>query len=532
MNTICNLNSQKTQKSQLYAAQGRFLSVNAYADAANAAHESVLNELDYYNLKLSNGKWQGIIDPYQNVNGLPKIYEVPEVKRVNSSMAKEGIGAVCEGQSTGAETGTLEFSSLADEKRFLDIFTTGYESGSYQITADACVFFLNSDGEKLECRVKNGKNVYEGTIDLEERFWISIDWNKVNTGEQNIVITVTDKNGFHKDFMAKCVKTAVNPDIEKAGYYEANGVVSIEAEHYTNSAAVAGQEWKVFQNLGNSGDSMKVYPDTSSQNKCLFSNDTLISEAITKSPYLEYDIYFETAGTYSGSFYRIPTLNEGKYDDGTGKSCRVLVWLDDGTAALLRCNSVVIESGGSLWSYGVQGNQDIFEFKINVTAPGWHTLRVIKADAGIVFDKIVLTHESARQITSKLGAPESYQTICEAKTSQLAALPEFSKDTVSVEDGDAAPSRLYDFTADAAKAQEGYLAVTSYVSDSRYGWTEESAGKVQFEFAGDLWAVTSLEIWPYEETRNDKGNGYLSQIIMVILILRRKLRLKTASMQK
>ncbi len=587
------------QKSQLYASQGRFLSVNAYADAAYRAHESVLDEIDYYNLKMSDGKWNGILDPYQNVNGLPKIDDAPDVQRVNSSMAKEGIGAVCEGQSTGMETGTLEFYSLADEKRFLDIFTTGYESSEYQIIADAGIYLVDSDGAKLQADVVDGKNIYKGTVDLEKRFWMAVDWSKLATGTSNVELTVRGSNGFTKTFVAKCVKTGVNPEMEvKKGYYEANGIVSMEAEHYSNSVAVNGQEWKVFSDLGNSKDSMKVYPDTSYENKCLFSNDTLVSEAMKTAPYLEYNIYFETSGTYTGSFYRLPTLNEGKYDDGTGKSCRVLVGLDDGVATLLRCNSVVGEYGGSLWSYGVQGNQDIFTFTVNVDTPGWHTLRVLKADAGITFDKIVLTHNSAIAVTSKLGAPESYQTICETAEQPLADLPMLEKDTITVEYGEAETHKLYDFTSDATKAQGGYTAVTPDISMDNYGWTSESKenvigayradatkcsdrdkgfvygsekatfyvkgltpgmysiglavgdrgnagmnvdnmsvtvngkevlknidlaagktmeyaakaevaenGEMSIEFSGDLWTVTSLELWPYEETRNDDSQG-------------------------
>ena len=52
---------------------------------------------------------------------------------------------------------------------------------------------------------------------------------------------------------------------------------------------------------------------------------------ITTSARLRYRVHFEKSGTFNGKLYRIPTLNEGKCDDGSEKSCHLAIGIDDNT---------------------------------------------------------------------------------------------------------------------------------------------------------------------------------------------------------
>lgn len=490
------------QKSQLYATQGRFLSVNAYAQKSWDAFERILSDLEYYNNELAGGKWDGILDPYTNVNGLPKIDGEPDTAEVTSDMAVEGIGAVVEGQSTGGESVTLDLYSLSDNRKFLDVFTTGFGAMDYTIALDPCLKLLDENGEEVSTILQDGKKIYQGNVAVEQRFWIAGDWSALESTTTSASVMVTGSKGFEKSFAVSCVKSTVDPQQQqRQGYYETGGVVSLEAEHYTENVAVNGQEWRVFENLGNSGDSMKVYPDASYENQCLFSNNTSIPTAKQSAPYLAYDIYFETTGTYNGTFYRLPTLNEGNFDNGTRKSCRVLVGLDDGTGTLLRCNSVVDEGRASLWSNGVRDNMDQFGFTVTVNTPGWHTFYVLKADAGIAFDKVVLRHTDTPEEVTLLGAPESYQTITPASPYEYAATPAIVGEEVEVEQGSGEGStlRLYDFTG-SATAQNAYMAVTPGSSTSQYGWAEGS---------GEVTGVTRTDA--SKSSDRDKGFVYGTQ---------------------
>lgn len=469
------LTAKKTvyaQKSRLYKQQGRFLSVNAYANLANGAYEQILEDIDYFNYQLSSGKWKNILDPYTNVNGLPKIQTEPDVAAVYSQMAEEGIDGVCEGQITGDETVTLQFHSLEDNARFIDIFTMGYKKQTAQVEIGEELLLVDSEGKELDFQSEASTKRYQVPVEVEKRLWIKVDWTKVQ-GEGTSKVRIRNGEETVKEFDVSYTKSSMAGTVEsdgKAGYYEANGILSIEAEHYSANTAVDGKKWELVKNLGVSGDLMKVYPDTNSSNPCLFSADTPVETAMEKAPYLEYHVYFETTGKYNGVLYRLPTLNEGKYDNGTAKSARILVGMDNGTAKLLRGNTVVEEKGGSAWSVNIQESMEKLSFTMDVPTKGWHTIRVLQADAGIAFDKIDFIHNSVANPVTRTGALESYQTISVWEKKAIAAVPEIASSDITVDDGDVEDMYLFDFTLQPISAQKGYTGVSANAGNKKYKW--------------------------------------------------------------
>lgn len=468
------LTARKTvyaQKSRVYKQQGRFLSVSAYAKLAEEAYRQVIQDVDYFNYELSSGKWKNILDPYTNVNGLPKIQAEPDTASVSAQSADEGLDAVCEGQVTGNENVTLEFHSQSDDVRFIDLFTTGYQKQTALVETEKDLMLTDVTGKELTFEtVASGKR-YSVPVEVEKRVWLKVDWTKAAEGKQASKVIVRNGQELMREFSVSLTKKTA--DVAKKGYYETNGVVSLEAEHYNvNVPAADGKEWKLVKDLGVSGDLMKVYPDTNSSNPCLFSEDTPVQTAIQTAPYLEYNVYFETTGTYNAVLYRLPTLNEGKYDDGTAKSARVLVGLDDGTATLLRGNTLVEEKGGSAWSINIQESMERLSFTIDVADAGWHTVRVIQADAGIAFDKIDLVHIDKTASASRTGAPESMQTISGWQVRKIVAVPEISAEGLEASGTETEDQYLFDFSAQAGSVQKGYTGVTEAASGRKYRWKE------------------------------------------------------------
>lgn len=416
------------QKNALYLKQGRYASVNLYADASLNAYENILQELQYYNKTMSNGKWDGIMNPYQGVNNLPQIVGKPSVSKVSSSSAQAAVGAVSEGQTSISEKKTLYFNALSDDVRFIDVFSRGANSQSFIMTAPDYVHFFMGD-EEVVSGVLGGKRTVTDAVVTDKRFNIKIDWDMVAVGETSGVITVAGSS-LNTDFAFKAVKPAVDASSEKVnGYYETNGIVSIEAELYSANVAVGGKEWKLAQDLGRSGSSMKAYPDHKTMR--------IDTDFENKSPYLEYSIYFENLGEYDGVFYRIPTLNEGNADAdeqenhdpaNPGKTNRTAMQFNDGDPFLLRGNSYSpVDQGNpeTAWSLSVLRHIEKMNFKIAVTKKGWNTIRIYMSDGGIAFDKMVLRASFATP-DSYLGAPVSYNTIAGDYTANMPArLPSF-----------------------------------------------------------------------------------------------------------
>ncbi len=453
------------QKNKLYLDQGRFTSVNAYAALAEEAYQNILKDLNTYN-SLQNGKWKGIMDPYITDNGSPVITGAPDVTYLSYALAADGVGAAAEGQS-GTSAVTLTFNSLDDTVRFLDIFGRGLSRTTFRIETAPSVIIRTADGQTLSYTDKNGVRIYTGEVGVETRCYISIEWAAVSAST-TLKLTVSDSFGYSISYPLSLTKETVDPSTESnKGYYEVNGYISIEAEHYSDNVAVNGMEWRVVENLGVSGDSMKAYPDHSAD----FTRIDYDYE--TDSPYLEYHFYVSSAGTFSGAFYRIPTLNEGNTDDLIHKTCRIGWTLDGGAIDYFRGTSLVDTGTGSAWSNGVRYNYEIKSFSITVRTAGWHTLRVYLVDAGCAFDKIVLRRSTVSDTPSRLGHPETFNTVFYEKTA-LGVPPSFTLDEVVFKDGEGA-TLLYDFTVNASSAQSGYIGVdntVASVSTKRYAWTD------------------------------------------------------------
>ena len=452
------------EKNQLYARQGRFASVNAYAQAALDAYDAILADLKYYNKTVSGGRWDGILDPYNGTRNLPTITGKPEVVFLSEDSAAEGVGSVCEGQTVGSESVTLQFDSLSDQSRFIDVFNTGKTAADYTVTADRGLALTRADGSPM-----TGK----GRVEVEERLTLTVDWDQLPVGESDLSVTISDAHGYEKTYPVQAVKAAVDPAGESAagrkGYYEIIGEVSIEAEHYSKSAAVGGQSWQVVKGLGRGTDVMKNFPDLSGQSFRIDENYE------TEAPYLEYQVYFTNTGKYDLSFYRLPTLNEG-----ADKTNRTAFQFDGGEIFLFRGNSQVgDEHGNGTWRLGVVENMEVMKHSITVSAPGWHSLRVYKCDAGAAFDKMVLT-QSAK--SSLLGAPETYTTTAAYARTDVAQPPVFSLADITYGDHDGAKSYFYDFRADPAAATDGYVGVDNKTVSSvvnGYAWDADTLSNVR-----------------------------------------------------
>ena len=453
------------QKNQAYLAQGRFASVNAYAALSEEAYKNILNDLNTYN-SLQNGKWRGIMDPYITDNGSPVITGAPKVTYLSMALAEDGIGTAVEGQ-TGTAAVTLTFDSIAKNFRFIDIFNKGLTPTEATVTTTTAVFLSNEKSITLPYTDNGNTRTYTIKIDVETRLFITIDWAKLSSS-QNLTLTVSDSFDHSYTYTLFATVQTVFPELEDVkGYYETNGFISMEAEHYTDNVTVDGMAWKPVPNLGVSGDSMKCYPDHSADH-------TRIDEDYeTASPYLEYRFYITEPGTFSGVCYRIPTLNEGNTDDLVHKTCRIAYAFDNNAIDYFRGTSLVDTNGGSAWSNMVRHNYEAKTFTVTFTTAGWHTLRVYMADQGTAFDKIVLRRNTVSEIASRLGHPETFNTI-QSFVPTRAVAPTFTLSEVPFKDSEGKTEFLFDFTTNTTP-DSGYTAVTPSTESAKgnyYEWTE------------------------------------------------------------
>lgn len=368
-----------SDKAKLYAEKGYGSAVNKYAKLSDDAYQRILDDTKEYTSMLG-GKWDKMMNPYQTrltgsfggtITGKLDNPSVSQLPYTNMEIVPEGGNA-------------LSFTKYSTEPKYIDILNTG--TGSFEWTAE-------TDAEWITM------NKSSGTVADDDRIYIGIADEKAQAGENSAYITFTRKLGSMDVQTFRVNVTLENTSILEAKektYIENDGFVSIEAEHYTKSVENGDYAWKIEKNFGRSGDSVKIYPDTAR---------AVTAPNKTNSAYLEYDVYFTSAGTFPIDVYRMPSLNEI-----SGSTMRCNIGIDDNTPVRFSGNTKAKDKsdGTDVWGKGVLQNTDIVSGTITVPSAGLHTVRLYNESPGVVIDKFVIT--TGEKKTSYFGAPESCNT--------------------------------------------------------------------------------------------------------------------------
>lgn len=395
-------------KNQLAAEQGRYASAGSYELLSKRARERIFADEAYWNT-ISDTKWDGIMG-HSHPEGFPNEGTVmlTDDRYARPDTPADGVGAVAEG-SREPGSGTLRFSSAAPgDQRFFDVFNTGDVSEPRQWVAE-------SDAPWIDLSRRSG------TTATEQRVVVTTAGQPADaTG----TIRVYDAVGGEKTgdpvatFTVEAERAAVDLRADDAGrgHLETAGYVALEAEHFAENVPGAdGSRWASVQGVGQRVASMGSFPETAPR----------VDSGFETTAQLRYRVYFASSGQVTGSFYRIPTLNEGSEDDGTHRTARTAVGLDDQvpTEAQLRGNSVAGTST-SPWGFNIMHGIEPLDFTLDVDRPGWHDLVVYRSDAAILFDRIIIETRDGAAGDGLVGPPESPNNIAPRQRAVVADLPD------------------------------------------------------------------------------------------------------------
>ncbi|HUR04486.1 MAG TPA: hypothetical protein VM347_18220 [Nonomuraea sp.] len=175
----------------------------------------------------------------------------------------------------------------------------------------------------------------------------------------------------------------------------------------------AARRWAPLEGVGQRGASMGGFPEIAPR----------VDFGFATTARLRYRVYFTSTGRFIGTFYRISTLNEGTEDDGTPRTARTAIGLDDQVPSLLRGNSVAGTST-SPWGFNIMHQIEPLNFTIDVTTPGWHDLVVYRSDAAILFDRIIIETRAGAAGDGLVGPPESPNNIAAPQRATVAPHPD------------------------------------------------------------------------------------------------------------
>ncbi|MFE9783402.1 glycosyl hydrolase 115 family protein [Streptomyces sp. NPDC005775] len=382
-----------------YAAQGR-ARTNDLAAAAEARLADDLALAERFNTQVAGGKWQGFqtqphIDygdvarygpnaPWQQ----PEIDNValkdvlfPAVKRIDLPAGAE-MGVAVDGSAAWwpherSPAVLPVFSPYQSQPaQYIEVFNRGRAPFDYRVRTGAS--WLTAD------RVR-------GRVEQQDRITLRVDWDRAPKGLTEVPVTVTGPLG-----QAVVVKAVVDrPALSRSrldGFVEANGYVSIEADHYSRAVAGGGISWQRIPDIGRTGAGMEPFPVTAPR-----------QAPGGGSPRLEYRVSLFTTGPVTVHAYLSPRNNPLPTDGLT-----YAVSLDDAPPQPVNVTKVTGADDGTMnaqWARHTSDNVNITSTVHQVTAAGVHVLKFWMVDPTVVLQNLVVDTGGLKP--SYLGPPES-----------------------------------------------------------------------------------------------------------------------------
>lgn len=380
-----------------YASQGR-AQANDLAATTEARFADDLALADRYNNVVAGGKWRGFQtqphigygdverygpdagwqQPEKNHVALPdEIF--PPVRRITVADRAE-MGVAIDGSDhwwpSSSDAPVLpEFSPFQSQPgQYVDVFNRG--------------------GQPFDCTIRAGSpwlvvTPGKGTVEQQLRAELHVDWSRAPKGRTRVPIVVS---GAGRTVTVEAVVS--NPDVPRAwreGFIEANGYVSMEAEHFSANIAAGDVKWRRIPGIGRTGAGMKPFPVTAA------------SQEPGRGPRLEYRMTLLTPGEVTVWAYLSPRAGVLPTP-----GLRYAVAFDDAAPQVVD----VIKTTGAdhtgmnrQWERLTSDNVNLTATRHVIGAPGPHVLKFWMVDPTVVVQKLVVDAGGLRP--SYLGPPES-----------------------------------------------------------------------------------------------------------------------------
>jgi len=215
-------------------------------------------------------------------------------------------------------------------------------------------------------------------------------WQQPNKQKMpDVTYITTDASLDTARIVAKSVSAAAMvPKGSQHVFYQQDGYVSIEADHYTKAINSNGINWQVLPDHGRTGSAITTMPVTAPEQGINAS-----------SPHVEYTVYFhEKADSVKLQAYFSPTLNFHN-DEGL----KYAVSFDDETPQVISINKD--DNNQRLWNEWAATNIIVKNSKHNISSTGKHVLKFWRVSPAVVLQKLVIDTGGAKP--SYLGPPET-----------------------------------------------------------------------------------------------------------------------------
>jgi len=367
-------------RNNLYAVQGR-ASANDLAADVRRLFQADAELSQAYNHTLAQGKWDHMMDQthlgytFWNqppVNVMPAVQEVQVPDKADMGIAIEG--SAMPWLSVFHEPALPGFDVFNQQRHFLDVFNRGRTPFQFNLVASAPWIHVTPSN---------------GTVEKDQRVWVSVDWEKAPLGSADGSVTITGPDSYRATVKVHAFNPGEPPRSTLRGFVETEGYVSIEAEHYTRQTDAGDVRWDRIDDYGRTLSSMTIFPMTA---KSVALPDN--------SPSLEYQMYLFHPGKVEVEAILAPTLNFVP-----GRGLRYAISFDDEPPQVI---DALAENSPRDWAQSVEDSVRKVKSTHTIEKAGNHTLKFWMVDPGVVLQKLVVNLGGVKP--SYLGPPESYHT--------------------------------------------------------------------------------------------------------------------------
>ena len=382
------------QDKAIYFRKQNRTSANTYAEKSMAAYDSIARYTDYYNNRMSDGKWRYMRSMHPRdlrVFQKPEVTvtEVPDVR--DWGIAPEGMGYSNKSAgTTEASAGSVEnpegaveksaisasqdyrlpvFPLYSDRKFFIDLYQKGLQDISWEITA--------SD-DWIVVSEKEGTLRYYG--DREKRIWVTVDRNRVPDSETLNGHLVISGGGEAFEVHIEAFQPDLSGLQDFRGFVETNGYISGYAENYKTRRDGALLNWKDTPGLGHTGNAILAGPYS-------VEAPVEVENISRESGFVEYKVYTFSSGPGILYVTGLPV-----FPLNPDFSVRIAISIND-EPPVIRDFKVELAGSGrgnDEWSRNVLSHTAVVELPFELEQPGNQKIRIYTIDPGVVLDRLTL----------------------------------------------------------------------------------------------------------------------------------------------
>ncbi|KAH8203308.1 hypothetical protein TruAng_002504 [Truncatella angustata] len=358
-----------------FAKQGRASTNQIALEAGNLFAEDAKITDRYHTL--NDGKWNHFVDQahigYTSWNDPPNNLNImPNVTYISSSNTSAGLMGVGIQGTTAAYPQTKVLTTLSvdpymppSESRYIDIFAR--DNGTFAYTIFTNVSYVS---------VAEKSGIIEAPgINSDSRNVITVDWDTAPAGLSLVSLNIINSiDNSSATVIVPVNKTTIAQDFK--GFAESNGVIAIEASHYSSIANSGEVSYIEVPDYGRTLSGMKLWP-------------VLVnSQSTDTGPALKYSLYTTTSTTKA----RLVVMFGPSLNHDPSRPLRFAYSIDGSAPVTAQpVTNIPIYTEPTVWRNAIVsgGWTSLVTLPAAVTV-GAHELTLWLLEPGLVLQKVVL----------------------------------------------------------------------------------------------------------------------------------------------